>query len=317
MPRRRRDFASPGAAQFWYEWRRTGWLLPVCTAFVIVAIIAPISWFNRHDARYANFIFGRLFAIPLVLAFVIGKGFIKCEFWSTNLALPQFLAVRPLNNGEFVIAKMKVAAASAAISGLLVLAFLGLWLSSWANTAHLKPILVQLRLFYPHSWHVILILYFGVFMVLIWRCLVSGLWVGLSGKPSHYFGAAGLQVSGAALLLLAIGIWSDAIDATIKSHPNVIRSAVFYAMGWIFAGLVIVKLWSAALTWNKNTPRRTWQYLAIWVSATACLVTLAILSRPPLDTDRLAHLFLLAAFLIFPFARLGLAPLALAKNRHR
>ena len=37
LPRRSRDFASPAAAQFWFEWRRTGWLLPVCTAFVLMS----------------------------------------------------------------------------------------------------------------------------------------------------------------------------------------------------------------------------------------------------------------------------------------
>jgi hypothetical protein len=315
LPRRKKDFASAASAQFWYEWRRAGWVLPACMAFVIGAIVLPISWYGRHDAQYTDYIFGRLLAAPFVLAFVIGKAFIKCEFWSTNLTLTPFQAVRPLGDGEFVTAKLKVAAMSAAITGLLMLAFLALWLPLWANTSNLARNLWELQMFFPHSWHVILVLGFCGFVVLIWRCLVSGLWVGLSGKPWHYFGAAGMQVLIAALVLLAIGIWSSQIDKTLKDNSNL--PVIFQAMGWGLALLVISKVWFAAFSWRKNPARHTSHYLRIWSGATVGFVALAFLLRPPFDTQRLAHLFLLAALLSFPLARLGLAPPALAKNRHR
>jgi len=205
LPRRRGDFGSPAAAQFWFEWRRTGWLLPVCTAFVIVVIITPVSWFNRNDPQFTNYIWGRIFGIPLLLAFAIGKGFIKCEFWSANLALPQFLAIRPLSAGQFVAVKMKVAALSVAFAGALIALFLALWLSLWADTTQLTPHLFRFRMFFPQSWHMIAALYFGLYLVLVWRCLVSGLWAGLSGRRSLYFGSAGLQFASVALLLTAFG----------------------------------------------------------------------------------------------------------------
>jgi hypothetical protein len=44
---------------------------------------------------------------------------------------------------------------------------------------------------------------------------------------------------------------------------------------------------------------------------------LAILSRPPFDTFRQAHINLLAVLLLFPFARLGAAPQFLEHNRAR
>ncbi|EEF58223.1 hypothetical protein [Pedosphaera parvula] len=316
LPRRRKDFASPAAAQFWFEWRRAGWLLPVCTGFVIVAIFAPVAWLNRHDPRDTNDILHQLFNMPFILAFVIGKGFIKCEFWSTNFSFPQFLAIRPLPASEFVAAKMKVAALSVAITWLLVLAFLWFWLSYWADTTRLTPGLAKFRMSYPHSWQMIAVLSFVGIMVLTWRCLVSGLWVGLLGNRAYYFGSAALQVIVLALVLLASAIWSDALDREIESRPDLVIAVVLRAINWLLVFMVVGKLWFAVFSWNKVSPGHTRQYLFIWFGATLCFLTLAILARPSFDVHRLAHLFLLAAFLVFPLARLGLAPGALAKNRH-
>jgi hypothetical protein len=317
LSRRSKDFASPAAAQFWFEWRRTGWLLPVCIAFVIVAIIAPISWFSRHDPRNTSYLMGRLLGIPLVLAFIIGKGFIKCEFWSTSLLFPTFLAVKPLSPGEFVAAKLKVAALSVVITWLLVVGFIALWVPLWADTTYLMPHLSEFRMFYPHSWQIIVVLSFVGILVLTWRCLVSGLWVGLSGKSAYYFGSSALQVIVPALFLLASAIWTDAIEREMEMRPNFVISVQLSVINWFLVFMVVGKLWFAVFSWNKVSPGRTRQYLFIWSGATLCFLTLAILARPSFDVYRFEHLYLLAAFLVFPLARLGLAPGALAKNRHR
>src|SRR6185369_4808597 len=49
LPRRRKNFSSTAAAQFWFEWRRIGWLLPLCIGTLLVFVIAPLSWNMRHD----------------------------------------------------------------------------------------------------------------------------------------------------------------------------------------------------------------------------------------------------------------------------
>jgi hypothetical protein len=76
-------------------------------------------------------------------------------------------------------------------------------------------------------------------------------------------------------------------------------------------------MWFAVFTWSKITPRRSRQYLLLWSGATLCLIALGMLSAPWGDPFRLARLYVLAALLLVPFARLGLAPAALAMNRHR
>ncbi len=317
MPRRTKDFASPAAAQFWYEWRRAGWLLPACIAFILVCIVTPIAWFNRADPAYMNYVFGRILIVPIVLGFAIGKGYGKVEFWSRNLSLPSFLATRPLADGEFVVSKMKVAAVSAALAWLLILGYIAVWFFLRADTTQVGESLFMIRMLYPHSWPVMIFLNVAGLAILTWRGMVGGMWVGLSGRTLYYAGSTWLQMIAIAALSIAFGIESDSIDWQIEHHPDVVKSVAISAIGWTLVVLVILKLWFAVFSWSKITPRRSRQYLLIWLGTTLCFVALAILSTPWADPYRLEHLFVLAAFLVMPFARLGLAPWALAKNRHR
>jgi hypothetical protein len=313
MPRRATDFGSPAMAQFWFEWRRSGLLLPGCSLFALLAIFGPISWIDRHDPDATLAILPRLLAMPIVLAFAIGKGFIKPEFWSMNLAMPSVLAVRPISCGEIVVSKMRVAALTVAMAWGLVLGFIALWLPFWADTMELNKFLYFFRFLYPHSWLVITVFSLGGLIVLTWRMMVSGLWVGLSGKRLCYFGSPALQITAAVLGLVVIGIWSPGIDSQIRRYP----SLVIGIAGWILAIAVVLKLWLAVISWSRITRRRTWQYVLIWSSFTLCFIALGILSPSfAADTFRLEHLIVLGALLVFPITRLGLAPSFLAKNRH-
>lgn len=318
LPRRRKDFASPAAAQFWFEWRRAGLLLPACTALALVAILAPYAWFYRHDSKSTVNILIRILAVPLVLSFAIGKGFIKPEFWSMNLALPPFLAIRPLSSGDFVISKLKVAALSVALTWLLVLGFIALWLSLWADAIQLhEEFDIFRRFLFPRSWPVVIALAAAALMILSWRCLVSGLWAGLSGKPRLYFGSFAVQVIVPVLFLIAVGIGSNRIDSQIKIHPVLVMSFAISFGGWFLALAILVKIWSAVFAWSNINPRRARQYLLLWSAVTLCFIALAM-SYPKIDdTYRLEHLCVLGALLLFPLARLGFAPASLSKNRHR
>jgi hypothetical protein len=317
LPRRTRDFASPAAAQFWFEWRRTGWVLPGCVAFVIVAVIFPNSWFERDDTDCTEAILFWLLAMPLILGFVVGKAFMNCEFWSTNLAVPTFLAVRPLSDVDYVRTKMKVAAVAVVIVWSLVLIFLFFWLSSWANTGVLKQQLFVIRELYPHSWLLIGILcYFGL-MVLTWRVMVNGLWVGLSGSHPRYVASVAAQVLAPVLVSLAGGISSNTIDREFKDNPVFMQSVGLWGVGWILAAWVIGRFWFAAFTWGKADRGYARPYMVIWYVATACLLVLAIAATPRFDTYRYEHLYVLGALLIFPLARIGAAPRSFAQNRHR
>src|SRR5262249_58786003 len=88
--------------------------------------------------------------------------------------------------------------------------------------------------------------------------------------------------------------------------------------------------WDAARRRDLVTARTVWAYLAVWSAATACCATAAWLLCRPAEGDAFAfpfsvliraawlpYLLLLGCLLAVPLARIGLAPLSLASNRHR
>src|SRR5205807_4904994 len=105
---------------------------------------------------------------------------------------------------------------------------------------------------------------------------------------------------------------------------------------WLLNGLFVFKLGLAAWSWQASqrrgllSGRILWTYVAVWLAGTFCLAALPLLFFFPLHQEPagdpldwvihigwLKYLFTLAALLLLPWARIGLAPLALASNRHR
>lgn len=318
LPRRTKNFSSPAAAQFWFEWRRTGFLLPAAVAFAFVVVIGPLSlsWEFRSDPHSTVYTLFWIGVLPVALGFILGKGFGKTDFYTRDLSVPTFLGVRPISAADFVAAKVKVAAVSVLITWVMVAVFLALWLPLWANMKELEPPLYEFRMFFRHSWWLIIVLSFFALGVLTWKCMIGEMWSALSGKNSWNLGSIGFQVGAPVLVLVACGIWSDDIDAFAKSHPDFPKTTLIQIIGWVLAALIIGKIWVGAFAWSKVESRHSGWYLAVWAGGTLCLVLLATLSRLP-DAFRQQHVLLLLALFFFPFARVGLAPRSLDKNRAR
>jgi hypothetical protein len=86
---------------------------------------------------------------------------------------------------------------------------------------------------------------------------------------------------------------------------------------------VAAKFWIAAWSWRDAHRLHVQQYLALWLCGTAAwiafglLLWVGLLQIVPSDGHQLRSLVILCALLAIPFARLGLAPGSLARNRHR
>ena len=334
LPRRKKDFSSPASAQLWFEWRRAGALLPSCVGALLVLIIGPLSWFLRNDAGSAAWILIWTLATPMILAFPLGKGFSKADFWSNDLSLPASVSTRPLASGELIVIKMKVAALSAGISWLLVLTFLTHWLPFWANLEPLMMARVGLWMIYGHSrWaeHAISALFIAVAALITWKLLIGDLWIALSGSRKWFVTSMVLYcfVPIAAFIGLTILLNHDrAVRAWANEDPNRVLSI----FEWLAALAVVAKFWLAAFSWRNVAKPRARSYLLLWTGATLLLAALSMLVWArgglglmltglmdflPMDPYRLRNLLLLIALLVIPFARIGFAPAALAKNRHR
>ena len=333
LPGRKKDFRSPASAQLWYEWRRAGVLLPSCIGALLVLVIGPLSWFLRNEAGGAVWILGWTLAMPVILAFPLGKGFSKADFWSRDLSLPAFIAVRPLATGEMVVTKMKVAALSAGISWLLVVVFLSLWLPLWANLAPLMMVRVGFWMAYGHSmWaeYAISTLFIAAGMSVTWKLLVGGLWVGLSGSKKVFITSAAVCCLVPLVGFIALTILLNH-DRVVRAWATEDPNRVLSICEWIAALAVVAKFWLAAFSWRSIAPARVRAYLLLWAGATLLLVMLAILLWAhgllsvqlmalmdflPVDIYRLRNLLILLALLVVPLARLGYAPTALVRNRH-
>jgi len=316
--RRRTPFASPVAAQFWFEWRCSGLVLPLLVGGVLVAVIAPISWFAREDAvRSLRLLLGTL-ATPVLLAIPVGMAFARPTFWSEDLSLPAFVAIRPLTDEQMVAIKMKVAAASVAISWLLVVCFVGMWLSLWANVDAVSQLAIQWWAFHEHSvlsvyGTVALILVAGV--VLTWRFLVNRLWSGLSGSRPLFTASV---MSPVLFVIAAMVFAADRLPGWVLEDPARMGGVV-----WLMSIAAVAKCLLAAWSWRRLSAHHLRQYVLVWSAATTCLLALTMLLwgvvriYVALDIYRFQSFMLLAALLAVPLGRVGLAPSSLARNRHR
>ena len=318
LPRHRTRFASPAAAQFWYEWRCSGLALPVLVGSVLIAVIAPLAWFARDDAGDSLRLLLGTLATPVILSIPVGMAFARPTFWSEDLSLPPFVAIRPLTDEEIVAVKMKTAGASALTAWLLVLSFAGVWLSVFANLDALSQVALQWWAFHERSvfsvyGSAVLVLIAGI--VLTWRFLVSPLWSGLSGSRPLFIASV------MSVLLAVVGGLVFAVDrlpAWVLDDPA--RMAVVV---WILSITVTAKYSLAAYAWRRVSARYAGQYFLVWGATTACLLALSIVLwgvgriYVALDIYRFQALVILLALLAVPLARVGLAPSCLAANRHR
>jgi hypothetical protein len=291
LPRRNKPFRSPAGAQFWFEWRRGGLMLPVFIGGLLVFVIGPLSWYLRNEPGAPLRILVTTLAMPIILALPVGKAFSKPDLWSSDLSVPSFVAVRPLATGELVIVKMKVAALSAAISWLLVFAFLLLGPAQrppGENVRWVAPVVIA-----------------GIFLT--WRFLVGGLWIGLSGNTTLFTASAVphaftpfVGIIGIAVLLRRY----EALPGWIDDNLN------FLLVLLTFGIIAKFSLW--IVSWRDVAAERVQQYFVFWTGSTLGLMALGV------SVWRAGRLLLvLVAILIVPLARIGFAPSALMKNRHR
>jgi hypothetical protein len=317
MPRRRQAFASAVSAQFWFEWRCSGMALPILVAGLLLMVITPASWVTQGDPDGTLRLVFWTLAMPIAVAVPVGMAFSRSQMWSDDLSLPSFVAVRPLTAEELVATKVKVAALSAAISWLVVLAFLGVWLSSWANLDGVSRAASRVQAFYHSRFGVYgiaaLILCCG--LILTWRFLVSRLWSGQAGNRL-LFTASGVSIALPAIAVAVIDV--GGFVRWIFADAGRVTTVI-----WLATIVVAAKYSFAAYTWRTITPRHTRQYLVVWLAGTTFLVTLAWLLLDiarlsvPLDVSRFRSLTILLALLAVPLWRIGLAPSFLARNRHR
>jgi hypothetical protein len=302
-------FRSSRSAQFWFECRGQGWLVPLIAGTVMFVMLFPLLGIEKQDVMVGWKVLCAMFAIPPFLGGMLGSALARRDAWSKT-ALGPFLATRPLTSSALVNSKFQMCAVSAAVTWLLaalsaavmVLARTGLAQSLWeAATA--------IGLWRAAAFALTVALGSLVFT---WLQMVSSLWLGLTGREwvvnVFTFGFVGLVAIGG-----LSGFW-------LFLHPDWQRQ-VQAASPWIEGALVAVKLAIAALVvWELIRQQQTSVHrAALWIGVW-CLIVAALLAmgRWLLPAAMISWTSLLASLvLLVPFSRLAIAPLALDWNRHR
>lgn len=316
---RRTPFRSADHALVWLEWRRLGLTLPIVVAVVVALTCVPAWLSGGLSGRATVGILNWLITAPFLLAILLGRGWGKPDFWSPDLRIAPFPAIRPVTPGQWVFAKLKVAWVSAALTWGLVL-YLGFIWIAFAGDLHGPEVwLRRIRFYYsPQERGLLSILVLPVVVTGTWRCLVGGLTVGCSGSRLWYHTLNLLVGAGMVALLVMVIRNSDGASDQLRLYhlwpviawlPVILTSAVVVKMA------VAVFSWGKALQRGMVSQRMAIRYFAGWFFLVAMVaVFLFILSR---NTLWLRHLMMLVAVLLVPLAGPALAMHALAANRSR
>jgi hypothetical protein len=280
----------------------------------VLLIMAAVTGFAGRDPDTTARAAAWFVLLPFVLAAVVGKGFAKPDFWSLEMALPPFWATRPISSAAFLAAKLKSAALSTAIAWALLLVVALPWLLLACDTHDLRGLWHTFTTIYgPVARWTILMLLLLAAMLLTWRLMIVSLWSGLYGRPRFFVGTVGVGSVGVIVLL---GWWFLMVDDGTALLVDWLPWAP-----WLMAGAFVLKSWGALWAWRQAyggghvSGAFVGVYLSVWVGATGCLLTLAFCLSPRIDWLRLT--LILVALLLCPLARIGLAAVNFAQNRHR
>ncbi len=316
---RRKKFRSAFHAQFWLEWQRQGRGLPFLTgAMLLLFPLFLLCTGLRADQEQTLVLLGLSLAIPLIFSSVFASALAKFDLGQSGNQLPVYIAIRPMTNGGFVLAKLAMAGASSALTWLVTLFVLGVWFCFLADPA--------LR---AHLWHAVLshnapAILVGcvppilLLLVLTWKNLVAGIGLGLAGNPWLSGAFAAYQ----ALLLLCLLSLVTALKLSPEFQTWLLYRVVRWGPWVLISGLAIkLTVACAAFTWSyrRNAITRSaigwivggWAACGLFAGAYGALICVA-LAKPE------ALLWVaLAGFSLMPLAGLALASPALRWNRHR
>jgi hypothetical protein len=123
-----KPFRSPLDAQFWFEWRKNGWVMPAGAAFGLLLALLIWTAFNRNLSDLWEGMFA-LGACLTILGFVGGLIAGHSGRSDTDYDMGSFLATRPVTTTSLAHTLLKTCALSALLAWLIwAVAYAGVYL---------------------------------------------------------------------------------------------------------------------------------------------------------------------------------------------
>jgi hypothetical protein len=313
---RRKPFRSSVRAQFWYEWRCHGLLLPLFVLGILVVMSVPALVTDLGGARAVLNLVGGFILLPLLIAGTQGASLARLgPIWEKSESAAAFLGMRPVKTGDLVAAKFCMVLASVGLTLLITVAGAFLLLLSSGHWHEVWRRLGGLSEGVP-PWRLGLIVLLGalIHVTLAFRLMTDLVPAGLAGRKWVE------EASTVALSLIMAGVLLG--GAWLQTRPDLARELGGAAPGAIAVALVVKLLIAGvalrgALRRGLLSRRELLRIVGGWFVWCGS-VALALHAALP-ETRLLAPGWLLAAgvALLVPLGRFGLAPLALDWNRHR
>lgn len=306
-------FRSTAAAQLWFEWRQYGRSLPTLVAIVLPFGLSLLFLFHETPAIVVEIVVISLLLPAFLAIFVAATVSRSSSNLSESHGMTAFVATRPLEDRDFVVAKWKAAFLSTLAAWLIVAVAVPVALS-WSNAT--EPVLdivrtVDSALGRPRTVALGMLI-LAALVGATWKQLVQGLYIGLSGKE---WAVKGVTFA----TLTALTLASFALVWIFESRFRV--TVLYNAIPWLLATFVALKLVIAMWVMKRGAERRlfTPRQLVLgavgWDIAVLSIYGILAWILPEILVRR--HLLLLIAMFVVPFTRLAAAPLAVAENRHR
>jgi hypothetical protein len=314
-------FGSPFFAQFWLEWRRQGALLPSMSAPVAFAII-PILFFleNHLDASHSDpdsavemIIAALCVLLPLTASTFLGTAMGRFDQLQPTGEPPLYIAVRPMTNGGFVIAKLASALAASVVTWLAMVVIACFWLTvlgkggTLANFSSLSPSGFWGSLIYALPLLALLILY-------TWKNLVAGMSAAMTGRS--------WVVALYSAWKIGCGLGLGAVFAAYKLDED-FKAALLAWLPSVLITLLAAKINLSIAAFAYGLRRKAITPAAVlWISSSWAVASLLASGYlrfvcGALDKPELCLMISAGIFLLLPLADLAIAPVAMTWNRHR
>jgi hypothetical protein len=250
--------------------------------------------------------------MPLVISMVLAVAVVKFDSLHATSELPVYIAIRPMTNGGFVMAKVVMALATSALTWVVTAAAF-LWLALmnkgtlFSNAGLVTP-------YGPLAFTTGCLPVWLLLVIWTWKNLVAGIGAGLTGRPWI------VGVSVYCRLALLAGLF-PLLDF-VRTNLN-FRAALLHWLPAILIACLTAKIAvsMAAFAWgvrrNAITTRVVGWIIGGWLLCGLFVAGYAGLVCSAIDKSDIWIWVALGGFLVLPLADLALAPLALAWSRHR
>lgn len=313
LPRGRQPYTSAAKAQGWFEWQRTGMVLPVGTSLLLPLLLSLLVA-SGHDLRDTLLISFSALLIPVFVAGLSGTTVSGRHRWVKDYyGVAPFTATLPMTAAGLVGAKLKAAAWSTLVAWAIVLVTVPVAVLATGHRQELAGWWQQMLDEHdPVKIGAGIVAAALFLLVWTWKRLADSLFLGLTGRN---------WVIQSTLVAGNVGFFGLCyMAALIYKNPDT-HEAVLTVLPWLLTLLIVCRLlaagWALRQVMRRGLlqARTLFRWLAGWLLLAVLLFGLLAWAVPAELVPRYYIAF--AVVLVMPMARLAASPLVLAWNRHR